>query len=633
MRALTPGRISGGRRLLAAFAALAAGAALFAIGADRADAFGTYNKFGQQAEHERITRVIQCGNPAQVADCVQGHTMDEVAGSNGSLGAVGKPDDIRELYAFPYAHCDGGDYFERTGYPQTLAKANEHLQRCAFAAFGRMNAAVDAAGKIVDPDGRLRVGETNIESCGFPSETTSSTADSKTAKCQVVNQFGRAMHAIEDFWSHSNWADTAAPGTISIANPTGLGRTPIPDFFRYGLSGSVASAGQLQIPASLISGCDDSSPTEVISRDCGKAGSAGDRVKHSDLNKDRGTIDPRTGAVSGPDTPRGKVGGNFAAVVTGARAHVAQSWADLTAAIRTRYPGERGETIVRAIATDTPWTRCRLSGSSANALKPPVGAQSSTRATNVRLQNQSGSSLSCVAAGLDAGEWASVPPDEIAVGASARFRTQSDLKKFSPSTKGSARFAIGTTGYVVQLDWENPFAGSNRYDCRFLRDGADVTSRAPFTCKTSGGSGNDASPEFTIRSRSRGGDAAPLPGPEPRGTRGEPGPDGDGEGDGPRPDPVVLSEDALDDCGGYARNFSLHVDDQDCDRALNKVARAVEDDDVCIEGWRQRRNVRIEGYNEDGDRGEDLPPLVLCVERDADGGDGRDRFAFQVLAH
>ena len=100
-----------------------------------------------------------------------------------------------------------------------------------------------------------------------------------------------------------------------------------------------------------------------------------------------------------------------------------------------------------------------------------------------------------------------------------------------------------------------------------------------------------------------------------------------------RPDELVLDEKAVDDCGGYAENFGLHVDDESCGDALDRVARSMARDDLCPDGWRQRRNVRIEGYNEPGDRGEDLPPLVMCSEEDAPGDDERERYAFQVLAH
>lgn len=624
--------LKAGTVLAAAFAA--ALLAALALGTERADGFGTINRLGQQAEHERITRMLQCGNPAPVADCVQSRTMSVLAGRDGTLGAVGQPDHPLELYAFPDAHCDGGDYFDRAGYPQTLAQANAHIQRCAFAAFARLNAAVDAAGQIVDGDGRLRVSETDIDSCGFPSQTTASTADSKTAKCQVLNQFGRSLHAIEDFWSHSNWADAAGPGTTAVDNPPGMLRSAIPEFFRYGSSGGVTSADQLQIPAGLITGCDDSFPTEALTHSsCGKPGSSGDRVKHSDLNKDRGVIDPRTGATSQPDTSRGKLGRNFAAAVTGARDHVAQTWVDLTAAIRARYPGARGAAIIGAIASDTPWTRCQLTGSSPNAQSRPVGSQSSTRSTTVRLQNRTASAFACSEAALSAGEWASVPPDEVASGGNGGFRTQTDVKRGQTSTKGAALYAIGATGYSLRVAWENPLVGSNSYDCAFLMGGQNVTSGAPFACSRSGGSGNDASPTFTITSRSRSGAPPEAPPLEreasvPREPRGEPG---DGGGDSPRPDPLVLGENALGDCSGYARNFSLHVDDQTCERALNKLARSVAEDDVCPRGWHARRDVRIEDYNE---RSDEMPPLVMCVERDENEGDGeRGRYAFQVLAH
>jgi hypothetical protein len=614
--------------------AFAVVAVVLAFGAARADAFGTYNGIlSQNAEHERITRVLQCGNRVQVPDCMQDATMTATAGGRGILGAVGEPDHPVELYAYEFAHCDGGDYFDVSWYAQSLEEANARLQECAFVVMQRLNAAVAAAGNLTDAQGRLRFNQASIANCSYPAAVTSSAESAKTAKCQVLNQFGRAMHAVEDFWSHSNWADRAEFGTISLQNPRGLLQTSIPDFLRYSASAGVANADQLQIPDGLISGCDDSSPAEFIARNCGKPGTMSERVKHSDLNKDKGLINPSTGEVSSPKTDRAKIGENFRLAVTGARAHVAQTWADLTAAIRARYPGARGETIVRALSSDTPWTRCTQTGPAPAATQPPVGPQSSTRSVTAAIRNRTGSALGCGTLWLRAGEWANLPPDEIAPGGSGSFRAQSDVSTTGPATDGYARFAIGTTGYLVHIAWDNPLIGSNKYECRFLRTDGAASPTAPFSCNRSGGSGNDANPEFTITSRSRGGEPAPLVRTRGDAVRGETAPpDGGGGGGGDRPDPLVLGEEKVDDCGGYARNFGLHVDGERCRQAFERIGRTVARDEVCPDGWDPRRNVRIEGYNDEGDRGEELPPLVMCSE-EPDGDGEPERYAFQILAH
>ena len=578
-----------------------------------------------------ITRVLQCGNPEPVTSCLQDRTIDVLAGRKGSLGAVGKPDDLRELYAYPFAHCDGGDYFERPGYPQTAAQANSKIQQCAAIAFRRLNSAVEAAGQLVDAEGRLRPPEADIRSCDLGAEISSSSASAGSAKCQVLNQTGRALHAIEDFWSHSNWGDAAGPGALSVANPPGLTHSAIPDFFSYATHANTPAA-QLTIPAGLITGCDDSSPTEKVLRECGKPDTAGDRVKHSVLNKDRGQIDPRTGATSDPTTDRGKVGAgaNFARTVAGARSHASQTWTDLTAMIRSRYPGVRGESIVFALANDHPWTSCAVSGNSSRAHSAPVGAGRPLRSTTVTIRNATGDPLACRDAILDGGEWASMPPDVIASGSSGSFRTESNAKAAELSPEGVARYAIGSTPYLLRIYWKNPAAGFNKYACGFYLGGQDVTSSAPYSCSQSGGSGGDATPSFSVTRRSRavappaalrGRDQGPITGDAS--SAGRPAP--------PRR-PLLLDDEAIDPCPGYARNFSLRVDGVDCENAFEAAARAISRDDLCPTEWRPREGVRVDGFNESGDG---LPPLVLCRDRDdeADDGEGRDRFAFHVLAH
>jgi hypothetical protein len=42
------------------------------------------------------------------------------------------------------------------------------------------------------------------------------------AKCNAVFFFGRALHGVQDFYSHSNWADEAAPGPNRSDLPTFL---------------------------------------------------------------------------------------------------------------------------------------------------------------------------------------------------------------------------------------------------------------------------------------------------------------------------------------------------------------------------------------------------------------------------
>ena len=71
---------------------LAAGALLLAA-APAAQAFGTINGLGQNAEHEKITRLaLRCGGSLSDRDCFGPRTLDVLAGKRGTFGMVGGPD-------------------------------------------------------------------------------------------------------------------------------------------------------------------------------------------------------------------------------------------------------------------------------------------------------------------------------------------------------------------------------------------------------------------------------------------------------------------------------------------------------------------------------------------------------------
>jgi hypothetical protein len=145
--------------------ALAAAAAVVAALSFTPSAFG----FGsvsqpwflhQNSEHERLTRVaLQCGNGAQAPDCFQPSSLDNVAGTTGTFGAVSAADDLimhntGNLGPLPrsplelagilvngikdqeFWHCDGADYGDpqeygvKGAYPQTRRKADDLLREC-----------------------------------------------------------------------------------------------------------------------------------------------------------------------------------------------------------------------------------------------------------------------------------------------------------------------------------------------------------------------------------------------------------------------------------------------------------------------------------------------------------------------
>lgn len=309
-----------------------------------AEAFGTYNAFGQQAEHERITRVLS----ERATDGPEGPrfeqaTLDVLAGTSGVLGGVGAPDNPLDSSLVPIVglgpgkkHCDDGDYLEIPGYPQTRAAAESQLRACIDYFEQLMSRAVAAAGGLVAADLSFAAADASMN-CEFDYRLSTK----ESPKCQVLNAFGRALHLVQDFWTHSNWGDTPAPGGVTITNPPGLGRSDVPPFLRYPLPAGYS------IPEGLISGCDDSADNP-LKKYCP------DRVAHSSLAKDNGTINPDTGLATPTDKyPRGLVGTNFQDVVSGARLHTSAAWIDLQLAIKATYGDERGRMIIDVLRRDS----------------------------------------------------------------------------------------------------------------------------------------------------------------------------------------------------------------------------------------------------------------------------------------
>ncbi|HAN70457.1 MAG TPA: hypothetical protein DCQ36_02555 [Actinobacteria bacterium] len=362
------------------------GAALSVASAMPAMAFGTYNSptiMGQQAEHERITRVLQ-------AEGIGPKTMDLIAGTSGKLGAVGAPDDAIDSSLIPgkglgpgEKHCDNADYLDVSGYPQSLDTARGQIATCFRYYEQLLDRAVSAAGKLVDEKGTINAAEAAAPSCSFPFSMGKS---DKTAKCEVINRLGRALHLAEDFWSHSNWADAPDPTKpISIQNPPGLGRSDIPAGLRY------PGGGGAEVPDGLISGCDDSVPV-LGSLECKG------RVTHSMLAKDNGSINPGSCSSASPTNkyPRGQVTSpngqqNFTLAVCGAMSQAQQTWRDLTEAIVATYGNERGDVIVAVLSNDSLPAGAALSNEATESASPSESPSSTESASETSSPSASAS--------------------------------------------------------------------------------------------------------------------------------------------------------------------------------------------------------------------------------------------------
>jgi hypothetical protein len=342
-------------------AATVAATSILVLGtAPRAHAFGT---IGPLAEHERITRAaLACGTRKGGPDCFQPRSLDQVAGKKGTFGAVGSPDDPRtgEMLTSA-AHCDNADYVDGPEYrPQDRQRATAALLDCVKYARALVRAGVQRAAGLLDSQGRIKPREVSLKSSLIPPHPADCSFNriSGRAKCDVIEDFGRALHAMQDFYSHSNWADTAAPGPISVHNPPGGRRGDISPLFA--LFGPEPSA--TDVPAWLTTGCFDAKALITFEK-AGCTDGGRTRLKHAWINKDHGVIDRHTGTASCTDggdnvcTERGRVDENFARAVRRAIDDTRRQWYDFANAVRQTYPG-RGDLIVCALDHDDPTKTC-----------------------------------------------------------------------------------------------------------------------------------------------------------------------------------------------------------------------------------------------------------------------------------
>uniref|UniRef100_UPI001C68DFAB hypothetical protein n=1 Tax=Pseudonocardia pini TaxID=2758030 RepID=UPI001C68DFAB len=304
--------------------------------------FGTIQGGGQNREHERITRAALACVDVIGPDtaCVAPRTLDNLAGHDRGFGAVGAPDS--DELSDPAAHCDDADFLVGA-YPRTRDQATVGLTACVDKLRGRFAAAVDAAARLVDEHGDLVPAEVDLGTeCGGADRTE------RRAKCDVLEMLGRVLHGTQDFYAHSNWADQADPG-----RPTGPDNPPGLDLPAPSPVLDLRSGTPPVVPADLTTGC------FVVRDEVPGVGPCAGRVTHAALNKDRGLVDPVTGEVSAPTTPRGMVGDNFEKAVDAAGTETVRQWRDLRAALTARYGADRGELMSCALARDDPVADCQ----------------------------------------------------------------------------------------------------------------------------------------------------------------------------------------------------------------------------------------------------------------------------------
>jgi len=310
-------------------------------------AFGTVQFFGQNTEHEKITRIaLRCHNN-KPAGCFQKKTLDSVAGRDGTFGAVGAPDPGPTLFRF-FAHCSGGDFLPNASYPRSAERAQRALELCREYMKIQLELALRSAESLLDDEGAIRVNQTaSVFPCGYAEGVD------QRGKCKILKHFGSVIHAAQDFYAHSNWTDIADPSKpVSMDNPPGLGqrgRAPWLDL----------RVEKPEFPEGLISGC--GGIDAIIDGEGGCTSKTGrQRIHHNTLNKDRGKISLNNGySIGAGFTPRGQLNQNFLHSVEAAIDDTIDKWLMFREMLLLRYGEEQGTKMICVLTNDKPAQNCQ----------------------------------------------------------------------------------------------------------------------------------------------------------------------------------------------------------------------------------------------------------------------------------
>lgn len=327
---------------------------------------GGHNLLSQHGEHEKITRAaLACQSGSSLGGCFEPKSLNQLAGDDFTFGAVGDPDKPRKLNVLSdtfvegkYAHCDDADFLVIPGYPQGRTQATAELQGCVSHLRARVQEGVEAARLMLTVKDLVNKDEVTFTGCAFQD------APNDVGKCKTLQGFGRALHGVQDFYSHSNWADQADPNqSIDRRNPPGLhyfGTAPFLDLRSnasiiidstsafYGLStGCYVGVGRDGILNDLI----NILPLTEVRCD--------NRIQHGSLNKDEGIIDPVSGDASQPGTDRGKILTNFDDAVHRAIADTRRQWRHFTWELDNKYGSLKASRMACALTKDDPLKDCQ----------------------------------------------------------------------------------------------------------------------------------------------------------------------------------------------------------------------------------------------------------------------------------
>lgn len=317
---------------------------LAAVIPSAADAFGTINSGGQNAEHGRITRkALECSPGSEPGSCFASRTLDSLAGKSGEFGAIGAPDRGRGMLT-SYAHCSGGDYLDVEGYPRSREEAQATIAECRSYMVDNLAHAVEDAAKLLDDEGNIRSRQASMRfGCTYVGTRHG------RAKCNILAHLGRILHASQDFYAHSNWVDTPdASRDIGALNPPGLGQRGMSPWLDL-------RQAEAPFPEGLISGCFDNISFLDEERGCLYGEDGAHRIRHANINKDRGLIGEQIGVGT---TERGALHDNFRHAVEAAIEDSADKWATYREALITTYGEERAGTMICVLTSDNPRKEC-----------------------------------------------------------------------------------------------------------------------------------------------------------------------------------------------------------------------------------------------------------------------------------
>ena len=330
-------------------------------------AYGTVHILGQNAEHERMTRrALACGIETSVDDCFEEDTLDKLAGKRATFGGVGFPDiPTKKMVNQASAHCDGGDFLDvpdygrdKQGHNRTLEEANAAIMECRDWMNENFAAALKTAADLLDDNGALLADQVKISG-----NCIKNPKKKNSAKCKTLTHLGIVLHAVQDFYSHSNWTDIADAGApMAPENAPGMGEdTPAPYF-------QMPSVDQ-PFPAGLITGCYEGLMEKRHCRYKDQAGTRHNRVKHMHLNKDKGVVDPASDDESATDygdvgrlgpgkAGRGAVNHNFERSVRAAILDTRAKLSEFKAALTAEHGEEQAALIICALTKDAPLADC-----------------------------------------------------------------------------------------------------------------------------------------------------------------------------------------------------------------------------------------------------------------------------------